>query len=175
VIVINKIKQAQPESIALVMANIAKANPKAVVIKGDSPITVADPDAVRNKRVIVIEDGPTLTHGGMDIGAGWVAAAELNAAIVSPRKHAVGTIKATYEKYQQTDKVLPAMGYSPQQLADLAATIRATVAAENVDVVLSATPIDLAKLIKTPVPMVRATYDLKEIGSPNLDEVLARF
>jgi predicted GTPase len=175
VVVINKIKQAQPEAISQVMANIAKVNPKAVVIKGDSPITVAAPDAVRNKRVIVIEDGPTLTHGGMDIGAGWVAAADLNAVIVSPRKHAVGTIKATYEKYKQTEKVLPAMGYSPQQLADLDATIRAVVAAEKVDVILSATPIDLAKLITTPVPMVRATYDLKEIGSPNLDEVLARF
>jgi len=145
------------------------------VIKANSPVTVADPSALKGKKVIVVEDGPTLTHGGMDIGAGWVAAQDLGCTVVSPRKYAVASIKYTYEKYNQTEKVLPAMGYSQQQLDDLAATIEATVKAEKVDAILSATPIDLARLIKAPVPMVRATYELDEIGSPNLAEVLAKY
>jgi predicted GTPase len=175
VIIVNKIKQATPAAVDQILTNIAKANPSATVIQAASPITVADPSAVKGKRVIVVEDGPTLTHGGMDIGAGWVAAQDLGCEVISPRKHAVGTIKSTYEKYSQTEKVLPAMGYSAQQLADLKETIARTVQAEKIDVVLSATPIDLAKLISTPVPMVRASYELEELGSPNLDEVLAKF
>jgi predicted GTPase len=175
VIVINKIKQAKPADIDKVMANIKAANPQATVIKAASPVTVADPKAVKGKRVIVVEDGPTLTHGGMAIGAGWVAAEEHKAHVVSPRKYAVGTIKSTYEKYSQTEKVLPAMGYSDKQLADLAATIKKTCESEKVDAILSATPIDLAKLISAPVPMVRCSYELEELGSPNLEEVLAKF
>jgi predicted GTPase len=175
VVIVNKIEQATPAAVEHVLANIAAANPRAIVIRAASPVTVADPAAVRGKRVIVVEDGPTLTHGGMDIGAGWVAAQQLGCVVVSPRAHAVGSIRATYDKYAQTEKVLPAMGYSARQLGDLGATIAATVTAEKVDAVLSATPIDLGKLVSTPVPMVRATYELEERGSPNLDEVLARF
>ncbi|MBI5534609.1 MAG: GTPase [Deltaproteobacteria bacterium] len=175
VVIVNKIKQATPAAVDQIMTNIAKANPKATVIKAASPITVADPAAVKGKRVIVIEDGPTLTHGGMAIGAGWVVAQELGCTVVSPRKYAVGTIKSTYEKYSQTENILPAMGYSDAQIADLKATIAKVCESEKVDAVLSATPIDLAKLISVPVPMIRATYELEEIGSPNLDEVLAKF
>ncbi len=175
VIVVNKMAQAKPADVEKILANIAKVNPKATVIKANSPVTVADPSALKGKKVIVVEDGPTLTHGGMDIGAGWVAAQDLGCTVVSPRKYAVASIKYTYEKYNQTEKVLPAMGYSQQQLDDLAATIEATVKAEKVDAILSATPIDLARLIKAPVPMVRATYELDEIGSPNLAEVLAKY
>jgi len=174
VIVINKVRQAKEADLKKVEANIKAVNPNAIVIHAASPITVADPKAVKGKRAIVIEDGPTLTHGGMAIGAGWVAAQELGCKVISPRKYAVGTIKDTYEKYSQTDKVLPAMGYSPEQLAFLEATIRATVKAEKVDVILSATPIDLGKLIAVPVPMVRATYELEEIGSPTLTDVLEK-
>lgn len=175
VIVLNKMAQAKPEAVEQIMKNIAKVNPKAIVIKANSPVTVADPAALKGKNVIVVEDGPTLTHGGMAIGAGWVAAQELGCNVVPTRKHAVGSIKFTYEKYSQTEKVLPAMGYSKQQLADLAETIKQTVKNEKVDAILSATPIDLGRLIQTPVPMVRASYDLEEIGSPNLEEVLAKY
>jgi predicted GTPase len=111
----------------------------------------------------------------MAIGAGWVAANEIGATIVSPRKHAVGSIKATYEKYGQTEQVLPAMGYSEQQIADLNATIAKTVEAENVDAILSATPIDLGKLVKSTVPIVRATYELEELTTPNLKDILEKF
>lgn len=175
VIVLNKMAQAKPEAVDQIMTNIAKVNPKAIVIKANSPVTVADPAALKGKNVIVVEDGPTLTHGGMAIGAGWVAAQELGCNVVPTRKHAVGSIKYTYEKYSQTEKVLPAMGYSKQQLADLAETIKKTVQNEKVDAILSATPIDLGRLIETPVPMVRASYDLEELGSPNLEEVLAKY
>lgn len=173
-VVINKIRQGRPEDIDRVIANIRAVNPNAEIIKAASPITVADTKAVQGKKVIVVEDGPTLTHGGMAIGAGWVAAQDLNCQVISPRKHAVGTIRDTYEKYSQTEKVLPAMGYSDKQLADLSETIEKACKAEKVDAILSATPIDLAKLIKTPVPMVRCSYELEELGTPNLETVLSR-
>jgi predicted GTPase len=175
VVIVNKIKQARPEAVEQVLANIEAVNPKATVIRAASPVAVADRSAIERKRVIVVEDGPTLTHGGMDIGAGWVAAQELRATVVSPRKYAVGSIRATYEKYRQTQKVLPAMGYSEQQLADLTETIENTVQAEKVDAILSATPIDLGKIVRAPVPIIRASYELEEIGTPNLEGVLVRF
>ncbi|MBI5495488.1 MAG: GTPase [Deltaproteobacteria bacterium] len=174
-VVINKIKQAKPADIDTVVANITRVNPKATIIRAASPIGVADLAAVKGKRAIVVEDGPTLTHGGMAIGAGWVAAQEHGVTVVSPRPYAVGSIKATYEKYGQTEKVLPAMGYSEHQLQDLMETVRRTVAAEKVDVLLSATPIDLGKVIKVPVPIVRATYELEELSKPGLADLLARF
>ena len=174
VVVINKVKQAKPEDVDLLLRNIASVNPNATVIKANSPITVNDDAAVRGKKVVVVEDGPTLTHGGMAIGAGWVVARELGCTIISPRKYAVGTIADTYKKYGQTENVLPAMGYSKQQLEDLNETIARTVAAEKADAVLSATPIDLAKLIKATVPLVRASYDLEEIGKPDIADVLAK-
>jgi len=174
VVVINKYKQAKPEDIELLRKNIASVNPKATVINANSPVTLDNEAAVKGKRIILVEDGPTLTHSGMAIGAGWVAAQDLQCTIVSPRKYAVGTIKETYEKYSQTENVLPAMGYSKQQLADLNETIAKTVQAEKPDAVLSATPIDLGKLVTTTVPIVRASYELEEIGSPTLADLVTK-
>jgi predicted GTPase len=174
VVVINKIKQAKPEDVEILLKNIASVNPKATVIKASSPITLDNEAAVKGKRVVVVEDGPTLTHGGMAIGAGWVAAQDLGCTIISPRKYAVGTIADTYKKYGQTENVLPAMGYSKQQLADLNETINKTVQAEKADAVLSATPIDLGKLVTASVPIVRASYELEELGRPNLADIVAK-
>ncbi len=174
VVVINKIKQAKSEDVEILLKNIASVNPKATVIKASSPITLDNEAAVKGKRVVVVEDGPTLTHGGMAIGAGWVAAQDLGCTIISPRKYAVGTIADTYKKYGQTENVLPAMGYSKQQLADLNETINKTVQAEKADAVLSATPIDLGKLVTASVPIVRASYELEELGRPNLADIVAK-
>ena len=175
VVVVNKVKQARKEDIDQVLASIAQVNPKATVVMADSPITVDEEDKLRGKRLVVVEDGPTLTHGGMAIGAGWVAAQALGAVIVSPRKYAVGSIKSTYEKYNQTENVLPAMGYSAKQLADLQATMQATIDAEKIDYVLSATPIDLGKLVQVSVPMVRAKYELEELTKPDLADLIAKY
>ena len=174
VVVINKMAQAKPEDVDKLMTNIASVNPKATVVKANSPITLDNEAAVKGKKVGVVEDGPTLTHGGMAIGAGWVAAQDLGCTVVSPRKHAVASIEATYQKYGQTENVLPAMGYSDQQLKDLNETINKTVEAEKVDAVLSATPIDLAKLVKTSVPIVRARYELEETSKPDLAEIVSK-
>ncbi|PIE06276.1 MAG: hypothetical protein CSA75_00360 [Sorangium cellulosum] len=144
------------------------------MIKAASPITLDNEAAVKGKKVVVVEDGPTLTHGGMAIGAGWVAARDLGCTVISPRKYAVGTINDTYIKYSQTENVLPAMGYSDKQLEDLQNTIKKTVEAEKADAVLSATPIDLAKLVKAPVPIVRARYELEEQGKPDLADIVAK-
>ena len=174
VVVINKIKQAKTEDVQLLERNIKSVNPKATIIQAASPITLDNEAAVKGKRVVVVEDGPTLTHGGMAIGAGWVAAKDVGATVVSPRKYAVGTIAQTYQKYGQTENVLPAMGYSDKQLADLNETLNRTIEAEKLDAVLSATPINLAKLVKVSVPMVRASYELEELGSPTLAEIVAK-
>ncbi|MFW5739741.1 MAG: cyclic 2,3-diphosphoglycerate synthase [Myxococcota bacterium] len=174
VVVINKMAQAKPEDVDKLMTNIAAVNPKATVVKANSPITLDNEAAVKGKKVVVVEDGPTLTHGGMAIGAGWVAAQDLGCTVVSPRKYAVGTIEDTYVKYSQTENVLPAMGYSDKQLEDLNNTINKTVEAEKVDAVLSATPIDLAKLVKPTVPIVRARYELEEISKPDLKEIVSK-
>ncbi len=171
VFIINKADSATPEAIAQVRANLARMNPKATVIVADSPVTVEDRGAIEGKRVVVIEDGPTLTHGGMKIGAGVVAAQRCGAKeIVDPRPWAVRSIKATYEKYSGTGAVLPAMGYGDQQVADLQATIDA--AAPHVDAFVIGTPIDLRRIVTFPKPAVRVTYDLAERGTPDLAAVL---
>jgi predicted GTPase len=173
VFVINKVDTANPEAVIQVRANLFSINPDAVVIEAASPLTVADPSAIRGKRVLVIEDGPTLTHGEMQYGAGYVAARRFGAAeIVDPRPFAVGSINATYAKYPHISAILPAMGYGEEMVHDLAATINRI----NVDLVLSATPIDLTRLMKVNKPLLRVRYELQEIGSPNLEEILrARF
>jgi predicted GTPase len=170
--VINKIDSATPEQIATVRRSLVEVNPQATVIDAESPVTVSDPSAVRGKRVVVVEDGPTLTHGEMAFGAGRVAAERLGAAeIVDPRPHAVGSIADTYARYPTTGDVIPAMGYSPEQMRDLEATINATPA----DVVLIGTPIDLGRLIEIDKPAVRARYELRELGGADLGaEVLRR-
>ena len=171
VFVVNKIDSATPEAIAQVKANLVAMNPTAKIIMAESPVTLEDKSAVAGKRVLVIEDGPTLTHGGMKIGAGVVAAQRNGAKeIVDPKPYAVKSIKATYEKYPDTGKVLPAMGYSDQQVADLQETINA--AAPHVDAFIIGTPIDLRRLCTFPKPAVRVTYDLEEKGQPDLAEVL---
>lgn len=172
VLVINKYEQASAEQLNTLLGNIKQCNPNAKVIKGDSQIKVDDPEAVKGKRVLVIEDGPTLTHGGMTYGAGMVAADEFDAAeIVDPRPYAVGSIKDAYTKYPNLGKLIPALGYYEDQLADLEASIRAT----PCDLVLNGSPIDLSRVIDVDKPMMRVGYDLEEIGEPTLDQVLGDF
>ncbi len=169
VFVINKVDTARPEDIMRVRENLRSVNPNAIMIEGASPLFVDDPAAIRGKRVLVVEDGPTLTHGEMAYGAAWVAAKRFGAAeIVDPRPYAVGSIKATYAKYPTTGAVLPAMGYGEVQTRELEQTIRNM----DVDLVLIGTPIDLGRVIKIDKPSQRVRYELQEIGQPTLEEVL---
>ncbi len=172
VFVINKVDSAAAEQVDAVRKNLLALRPGARVILAASPVTLEDPAPVAGRRVLVIEDGPTTTHGGMAWGAGVVAARAVGAAeIVDPRPFAVATIAETYRRYPRTGAILPAMGYSGRQVADLQATIDR--AADAVDAYVIGTPIDLRRLVKFPKPAVRATYELAEQGSPDLAEVLA--
>lgn len=169
VVVINKIDTADLAGIETVRRSIRKANPKAVVIDAASPIFVDDAAAIRGKRVLAVEDGPTLTHGEMKYGAGVLAAMKHGAAeIVDPRAHAVGTIAETFAKYPGIGTLLPAMGYGDEQVRDLGETIRRT----PCDTVIVATPIDLRRVVAIEKPAVRVRYELEEIGKPDLEEVL---
>ncbi len=171
VIVINKCDTATEENIASIEANAAKFNPKAVVIRANSPVTCEMPEQVKGKKVLVIEDGPTLTHGSMSFGAGVVAAKHAGAAeIVDPFPYAVASIAATYKKYPNAKGILPAMGYGDAQIHDLEATIEAT----PCDVVISATPIDITRVLKVNKPMVRATYALAEVKVGQLEEAIRK-
>ncbi|MCE5258694.1 MAG: cyclic 2,3-diphosphoglycerate synthase [Chloroflexi bacterium] len=170
-VVINKIDTAEPQSVTAVRESIVDINPQAVIIDAASPISVPAPEQIYNKRVLVIEDGPTLTHGEMKYGAGWVAAKRFGAAaIVDPRPYAVGSIAETFSKYN-VGPILPAMGYSAQQVDELQKTIRNT----PCDLILVATPIDLGRLIPLGKPSQRVTYELQEIGNPNLQDILKPF
>ena len=172
VIVINKIDSASLENIQIVRDNIRMINPKAIVIDGASPLTVDKPELIRGKRALVIEDGPTLTHGEMKIGAGTVAANKFGAAeLVDPRPYAVGRLAETFSIYPNIGTLLPAMGYGEQQIKDLETTINNT----PCDVVVIATPIDLNRIVKINKPTVKVGYDLQEIGHPNLEDVLCEF
>jgi predicted GTPase len=173
VFVINKVDTAKYENVIKVRQNLSKLNPDAVIIEAASPLFVDDPQAIRGKRVLVIEDGPTLTHGEMAYGAGWVAAQRFGAAeIVDPRPYAVGSIKETYAKYPTTGAVLPAMGYGDQQTRELEETINNA----DVDLVIIGTPIDLKRIVKINKPTQRVRYELQEIGQPTLEDLLkARF
>jgi predicted GTPase len=169
VFVINKVDTASADNVIAVRQNLQALNPHAVIIEGASPLFVEDPASIRGKRVLVIEDGPTLTHGEMAYGAGWVAARRFGAAeIVDPRPYAVRSIRATYQKYPGTGAILPAMGYGDAQLRDLEETIRNA----DVDMVIVATPIDLKRIIKIDKPSQRVRYELQEIGQPTLEELL---
>ncbi len=171
VVVINKVDTANPEDVIKVRENIHSINPNAIIVEGASPIYVDDPESIRGKRVLVVEDGPTLTHGGMKIGAGWVAARRFGAAeIVDPRPFAVGEILATYKKYPDTGKILPAMGYGEQQIRDLEKTIEAA----DVDMIIIGTPIDLTRVMKINRPSQRVRYELEEIGKPDLKDILSK-
>jgi predicted GTPase len=169
VIVINKVDTADNKNVVEVQQNARRANPDATIVRAASPIFVEDPEAIRGKRVLVIEDGPTLTHGEMRYGAGYVAANYFDAAeIIDPEPYAVDSIAATYQKYPNARGILPAMGYGDEQIEDLEHTVNATPA----DLVLIATPIDLARLIAIKKPAQRVRYALQVIGQPDLKEIL---
>ncbi len=170
VIIINKVDTADPKGVEAVKAVIAELNPKAKVVTAASPVTAEDPGAIKDKRVLVIEDGPTVTHGEMTFGAGMIAAENAGAkAIIDPRPFAVGSIKATFEKYSHLENVLPAMGYGDRQVEELEKTINAS----DCDIVVSGTPIDLKRILKNVnKPIVRVRYDLQVKGEPSLDDVL---
>ncbi len=169
VIVINKVDTADPQAVIKVRENLRLLNPKATVIEAASPLFVDNPAAIQGKRVLVIEDGPTLTHGEMAYGAGYVAAKRFGAKeIVDPRPFAVKSIAATYAKYPKTGPILPAMGYGEAQTRDLEATINAS----DVDLVVIGTPIDLTRIIKINKPSQRVRYELQEIGQPTLEDIL---
>jgi len=172
VVVINKMDSASPEGIQIVRDNIRKCNPKAIVVDGASPVKVDDPNLITGKRCLIVEDGPTLTHGEMKIGAGTIAARKFGAAEeIDARPYLVGKLKETYEIYPNIGNILPAMGYGAQQLKDLEATINKT----DCDSVIIATPIDLNRIIKIKKPNTRVYYDLVEIGQPDLKGVLENF
>ncbi len=169
VVIINKVVTAAPEGIAQVRRSAHELAPNATIIEAASPIIVQNGDIIRGKRALVVEDGPTLTHGEMKYGAGIVAARNYGAAeIVDPRPYTVGSITGTFKKYPDIGPLLPAMGYGDQQRQDLAATINAT----DADVVIIGTPIDLSRIIKIDKPAVRVRYELQEIGHPTLLELL---
>ena len=169
VVVMNKIDTADRAGIEAELDAVRSVNPTAQIIMAASPVTVDDPAAIRGKRVLVVEDGPTLTHGEMKYGAGTVAARQLGAAeFIDPRPFATGEIKATFEKYPNIGVLLPAMGYSDQQLRDLETTINAS----GADVVVIGTPMDLRRIVKIKLPAVQVGYDIQEIGHPTLEDVL---
>jgi len=169
VVVINKVDTADYEDVLIVWDNVRAFNPKATVILAASPIFVEDPDVIKGKKVLVVEDGPTLTHGEMSVGAGFIAAQLFGAAeVIDPRPYAVGSILETYEKYENTGPVLPAMGYSPKQIAELEETINKAEA----DAVIIGTPIDLRRVVKINKPATRVRYELQEIGKPDLEDII---
>jgi predicted GTPase len=169
VLVINKVDTADPQAVQQVRENLRRMNPAATIIEAASPILVDHPEQIKGKRVLVIEDGPTLTHGEMAYGAGFVAAKRFGAAeIVDPRPFAVGSIAATFAKFPKTGPILPAMGYGEAQMRDLEATIDKA----DADLVLVATPIDLTRVIRIKKPYQRVRYELEEIGKPTLEDIL---
>jgi len=171
VVIINKVVTADYDDVEEVRDNIMAVNPDATIIEAASPLTVDDMNIIKGKRVIVVEDGPTVTHGDMPFGAGYVAARKAGAIIVDPRPFAVGSIKETFEKYTHLEDVLPAMGYGETQMKELEKTINNS----DVDAIVIGTPIDLGKLIKINKPNTRVRYDLQEIGRPNLEDILSEF
>ena len=172
VAIINKMDSASPEGIQTVRESISKVAPQAIVVDGASPIKVDDPSVIKGKKVLVVQDGPTLTHGEMKIGAGTVAAQKFGASeLVDPRPFTVGKLSETFEIYPNIGTLLPAMGYGEQQLKDLEATINST----ECDAVVIGTPIDLNRIIKINKPNTRVYYDLQEIGYPNLEGIIDDF
>ncbi|HIQ03795.1 MAG TPA: GTPase [Desulfurococcales archaeon] len=172
VVVINKIGSAKPKDVKLVENNVRKVNPKAKIIKADSIVTVDKPELVKGKRVLVIEDGPSVTHGGLPYCAGYVAAVKYGAKeIIDPRPYAIGSIRKAYEEYKHIGKVLPALGYSSKQIRELEETIKNI----DADTVILGTPSHLTKLIRIDKPIVKVRYELKEIEGPKLSEIIEEF
>jgi len=171
VVLLNKIDTADYGNIRIVRDHIDAVNPGAIVVEAASPLFVDNPERIRGKRVLVIEDGPTVTHGGMTYGAGYVAAQRFGAAeIIDPRPYAVASITETYKKYPGTGPVLPAMGYGREQMRNLEATINNT----PCDLVVVGTPIDLTRLLEIKHPMERVRYELQVIGRPTLEEIIEK-
>lgn len=168
-VVINKVDTATSDAVAQVRGNVRALNPGATIVEAASPITIEDGESIRGKKVLVIEDGPTLTHGEMKYGAGVVAARKHGAEICDPRGYAVGSIAEIYRRYPDTGPVLPAMGYGVKQIRDLEDTINATAC----EAVIVATPVDLRRIVNVRHPMVRVRYELQEVGSPTLEDALA--
>ncbi len=172
VVVINKIDTADPNNVKLVKQNIKTVNPNATILEAYSPITADKPELIKGKRVLVIEDGPTLTHGNMPYGAATIAAKNFGAMeVVNPKSYAVGSIKETYEKYTHLGPILPAVGYGEKQVAELKETIDRT----PCDVVIIGTPIDLRRVVAISRPTVRVKYELQVLGPISLEEILVEF
>lgn len=171
VIIISKVQTADRANIETVKANVRALNPSALVIEANSPIILAEPERLAGKKVLVVEDGPTVTHGGMAYGAGMIAAENAGATVIDPRPYAVGSIAETFKKYPHLTKVLPAMGYSDEQIASLQETIERS----DCDIVVTGTPIDIKRLVKVSKPIVRAGYEMEEIGQPSLEEILDKW
>ncbi len=172
VVIINKIDSAYPEDVETVRDNVRSINPDVLIIDAASPLSVDDPGAIRGKKVLVVEDGPTVTHGGMGYGAGYVAAVKFGAGeIVDPHPYAKGSIVGTFDKYDHLEDILPAMGYGDEQVKDLEETINST----PCDVVVTGTPIDISRVLKVNKPIFRVRYDLQVIGKPDLKSVVEGF
>ncbi|MFW9926805.1 MAG: cyclic 2,3-diphosphoglycerate synthase [Candidatus Thorarchaeota archaeon] len=171
VVIINKIDTADYDDVEEVRENIMFANSRAMIVDAASPLTIENMEKIRGKRVIVVEDGPTVTHGDMPYGAGYIAARKAGAVIIDPRPFAVGSIKDTFEKYSHLEDVLPAMGYGKKQMDELQQTINKS----DAEAIVIGTPIDLNRVIKIDKPNVRVKYDLQEIGRPNLEDILKEF
>jgi len=170
VIIVNKVDTADEESIRKVEENVRKVNPKASILRAESPVTIEHAD-IAGKRALVIEDGPTLTHGGMKFGAGMVAARAAGVEVIDPRPYAEGSIKAAFEKYSHLTDILPALGYGEKQVEELEHTINRA----DCDVVISATPINIERVVKVNKPIVRVRYGMSEESARKLEEVLGRF
>jgi predicted GTPase len=171
VFVINKMNTARPEDVKIVEKNLNELNPNAIKVYTNSLVKAKDPLKLKGKKVVVVEDGPTLTHGGMSIGAAYVAAKNAEAKIVDPRKYLAGSMKEVFEDFPQITHIVPAMGYTDQQIEDLEKTLNNVKA----DIILNGSPIDLTKLIKTNKPIVKVSYDIESIGSPTIEKVLDDF
>lgn len=172
VVVVNKVSSAPPANVEQVEKNTRAANPSAIIVRADSVITATDGDKIAGKRVLVVEDGPTLTHGGMVTGAGFQAAKQFGALeVIDPRPYAIGKLVETYRVFPHLGPILPALGYYPEQLRDLEASINAVPA----DIVVSATPFSLGSLVKIDKPFVQVAYEMSERGEPRLSDVVRRF
>jgi predicted GTPase len=171
VVIVNKIDTANPVDIETVIGNVNMINPKAIIIKAAMPGFIDRPELIRGKRVLAIEDGPTLTHGGLNFGAASIIAKNLGAYMISPRDKAVGSIREVYSQYPHLGAVLPAMGYSKKQMDELEQTINSV----ECDSVLIGTPVDLRNLLNINKPAARVRYEIQEIGKPNLEDILNKF
>jgi len=171
VFVINKMNSAKAEDVKIVEKNLQELNPNAIRVYTNSVVTAEEPTKLKNKKVVVVEDGPTLTHGGMSIGAAYVAAKNAEAKIVDPRKYLVGSMKEVYEEFPQITEIVPAMGYTDKQIEDLENTLKNV----KCDIILNGSPIDLSKLINVNKPIIKVSYDVEAIGTPSIESVLDDF